>query len=63
MIKPLVGIIAILLISSALVVAGSQGSVYVLECHSLRYAQELVSFFIGWCLFQAITIKQSIILI
>ena len=29
MIKPLVGIIAILLISSALVVAGSQGSVYV----------------------------------
>ena len=29
MIKPLVGIIAILLMSSALVVAGSQGSVYV----------------------------------
>ena len=29
MIKPLFGIIAILLISSALVVAGSQGSVYV----------------------------------
>ena len=29
MIKPLIGIIAILLISSALIVAGSQGSVYV----------------------------------